>query len=291
MKSAGLSLLAWSMPMLTCTHPAFAKSSPTTVAATPLGSPGDWVGTGDYPAIALRYNMTGITAFRLTVDTTGTPNRCEIVESSAFEVLDKAACQRIMARARFSPARARAGKPVDGTYANRVRWTLPPGGRRPISEQFASLLLTIDQTGKVTSCRIALHVPAAAPASDGIPCEKAVESIPPTVALEFRGGFQGPLADVELQTADVFTPDFRAKVLAPLPGYEQRGLNIHHVTVTRDGKVGQCSYQEQRGSDLLIADFCGDARRGSYDPPFAAFDKDGVANGWHIMRVLLKTSK
>ena len=219
------------------------------------------------------------------------PNRCEIVESSGFEVLDKAACQRIMAKARFSPARDRAGKPVDGTYANRVRWTLPPGGRLPIGENFASMLLTIDQMGKVTSCRIALHVPAAAPASDENQCEKAVGSLPSTVALEFRGSFQGPSADVELQMADVFTPAFRAHVLAPLPGYEQRGLNIHHVTVTSDGKVAQCSYQEQRGSELLIADFCGDARRGSYDPPFAAFDKYGVANGWHIMRVLLKTSK
>ena len=290
MRTARLPLLAWSM--LACTHPAFAKPPvPATVAATPLGSPGDWVGTGDYPAAALRFDMTGITSFRLTVDRAGTPSRCEIVVSSGFDMLDDAACERIMAKARFSPARDRAGQPVDGTYANRVRWAPPPGGRLPIGENFASMLLTIDQTGKVTSCRMALHVPAVTSASDENPCENASRSLPPALALAFRSGFQGPSAAVEFQIADAFTPAFRAHVLAPLPGYEQRGLNIHSVTVARDGKVGECSYQEQRGSDLLIADFCGDARRGIYDPPFAAFDKDGIAHGWHIIRVLLKTSK
>lgn len=285
MKPAGLSLLAWSM--LTCTHPAFAKSSPTTMAATPLGSPGDWVGTGDYPATALRYDMTGVTAFRLAVDSTGMPSRCDIVESSGFDLLDKATCDRVMAKARFSPARDRTGKASDGTYANRVRWVMPLGPRPTVSERFASILLSIDQTGKVTSCRIVLE----APESAENPCEQTQRSLPATVGLEFRGSFQGSTADVELRMADFFTPALRARVLAPMPGYEQRSLNIHHFTVTSDGKIGQCSYQEQRGSELLIADFCGDARRGSYDPPFAAFDKDGVANGWHIMRVLLKTSK
>jgi hypothetical protein len=136
-----------------------------------------------------------------------------------------------------------------------------------------------------------LHVPAESVTSAENLCEQAFNSPPPALGLEFRGNFQGPSADVEIQLADVFTPALRARVLSPMSGYEQRGLNIHRFTVTGDGKLGQCSYEEQRGSVFLATDFCGEAGRQNFDPPFSAFNKDGVASGWHIMRVLLKTGQ
>jgi hypothetical protein len=185
--------------------------------------------------------MTGVTAFRLAVDRTGKPNRCDIVESSGFDVLDMTTCQRLMVNARFSPLRDRAGKPIEGTYSNRIRWVLPPGAGLPVSERFASMLLSIDQTGNVTSCRIVLHVPAESVTSAENLCEQAFNSPPPALGLEFRGNFQGPSADVEIQLADVFTPALRARVLSPMSGYEQRGLSIHRFTVTDDGKLGQWS--------------------------------------------------
>jgi TonB family protein len=290
MTAARLSLLALSM--LAGAHSAFAKTpASVSAAATPLGSPGDWIGSGDYPATALRFDMTGVTVFRLAVDATGKPSRCDIVESSGFDVLDTATCQRLMGNARFSPSRDRSGKPMEGTYSNRVRWVMPLGARPPVSERFASMLLSIDQTGTVTSCRFVFHVPAEAAMSAENPCKQALNSQPPALGLEFRGSFQGPSADVEIQLADVFTPALRARVLSPMPGHEQRALNIHQFTVTNDGKIGQCSYEEQRGSELLATDFCLEARRENFDPPFSAFNKDGVASGWHIMRVLLKTGQ
>jgi hypothetical protein len=223
------------------------------------------------------------------VDPTGQPSHCEIVESSGFDVLDTATCQRLMVNARFSPSRDPAGRREDGEYSNRVRWVLPDGARLPVSERFASMVLSIDQTGNVTSCRVVLHVPAEHATPDENPCELVLNSQPPALGLEIRGKFQGPSAEVEIQLADVFTPALRARVLSPVPGYEQRGLNIHQFTVSSDGQLGRCSYKEQRGSDLLATDFCLEASRENFDPPFSAVDKDGIANGWHIMRVLLKT--
>jgi len=41
----------------------------------------------------------------------------------------------------------------------------------------------------------------------------------------------------------------------------------------------------------LAIDYCLQARGKNFDPPFSALDKDGVASGWHIMRVLLKTAR
>lgn len=289
MKVARLSLLALSM--LAGIDAPFAKAPASVpVTATPVGSPGDWIGSGDYPATALRFDMTGVTVFRLVVDPAGKPSRCDIVESSGFDTLDTATCQRLIANAHFSPARDRAGKPIEGTYSNRVRWVMPPGAQLPVTERFASMLLSIDQAGNVTSCRTIVHLPTEAATPAGNACEQALKSMPPAFGREFRGNFQGVSADVEFQLADAFTPALRARVLSPMPGYEQRGLSIYRFTVGSDRKIGQCRYEEQRGSDLLATDFCLAATREIFDPPFSAFDKDGVASGWHIMRVLLKTS-
>lgn len=267
------------------------EAVPVSVTAAPMGSPASWLNPNDYPAAAMRYAMTGITAFTLTVDATGKPSRCDIIQSSGFDILDAATCQRLIANARFAPPRNRAGKPVEGTYNGRVRWALPEGATHPVSETFGSMLLSIDQAGKVTSCRMAIHVPAIVSAMAEKSCGQGMEMPPAALGMEFRGNYQGSSAEVEIQQADAFTSDLRARVLSPMPGYEQRGLNIYHFTVTKDGKLGQCSYEEQRGSERLATDYCAQAHRNNYDPPFSSFDKDGVANGWHIVRVLLKTGK
>jgi TonB family protein len=287
MKIGRLSLVA--LAMLACTHVSLAKTRELPPSeATPVGSPGDWLSPDDYPAVALRYSMVGKTAFKLTVDTTGKPSRCDIVESSGFDVLDRATCERLMANAKFSPAHNRAAKVVESSFSSRVRWVLPNGMKPTLGETFGFASLTVDQTGKVTSCRMVIHVPAVGAALSEKPCGRGIEP-PPAFILELLGNHQGPSTEIELQQADVFTPELRARVLAPKPGYEQRGLNVYHFTVTKDGKIGQCSYAEQRGIDHFATDYCGQAHNNSYDPPFSAFGKDGVANGWHIARALLKT--
>jgi TonB family protein len=287
MKGARSTLLALSMlasaGLAVARTPAQAATQPE-----PIDSPGEWIGPGDYPVAALRFEMTGTTAFRLTVDGTGQPSRCDIVESSGFDMLDAATCERVMAKARFSPARDRAGKPVEGRYSNRVRWALPEGPQVPGTEQFVSMRQTIDQTGTITSCHATQHVPDTAAAGPS-PCDYSAKLQQPAVGLNIRGDFQGPSAEVEILMANVFTPELRARVLSPKAGYEQRGLNIHRFTVGDDRKISQCVYEEQRGSALLATHFCQEIHDAAIDPPFSAFDKDGTATGWRIVRVLLKT--
>lgn len=278
--------------MLTCAHTAYAKTSEESpIGPLPAGSPGNWIGSDDYPAVALRFNMTGVTAFKLVVDPVGKPSRCDIVESSGFDVLDSATCQRLMANAQFTPLHNREGKPIEGTYSSRVKWVVPDGGAPAISESFGSMLLSIDQTGKVTSCRIVVHIPITKAASTEKPCGAGMQPPPPALAMEFRGNYQGASAEVEIQQADFFTPALRTRLLSPMLGYEQRALNVHRFKITKDGKLGQCSYEEQRGSQGLATNYCMEVRDRNFDPPFSAFDKDGVASGWHIARVLLKTGK
>lgn len=93
--------------------------------AVPRGNAGLWVTPNDYPADDLRRGNQGITRFRLTVDAQGKVQDCTVTGSSGFASLDRVACARLAARAKFTPATDEAGAKVIGTYASAVRWQIP----------------------------------------------------------------------------------------------------------------------------------------------------------------------
>ncbi|WP_137405618.1 energy transducer TonB [Sphingobium sp. MP9-4] len=97
-----------------------AASSPT-----PTGNPGDRVTSEDYPATALREGQEGVTAFLLDIDKNGVPVKCTISSSSGAATLDQATCDLLIARARFTPARDTNGKPLVGSYSNKINWRIP----------------------------------------------------------------------------------------------------------------------------------------------------------------------
>ena len=93
--------------------------------ATPRGNPGSWIRSDDYPARALRAGEEGTVRFNLTIGLNGAVTACQIVGSSGFPALDEATCRLVSRRARFNPAVDSTGAPVEGRYANTVRWRLP----------------------------------------------------------------------------------------------------------------------------------------------------------------------
>lgn len=285
------SLLA--LAMLTGFSPAWANAPAPLQAPVPIGSPADWIDPGDYPATALRYDMTGVTAFRLAVDPEGRPTRCDIATSSGFDVLDKATCERLMTRARFSPSRGGKVGTAERAYVGRVRWVMPEDVTppAPVSERFGRLLLSFDPAGKLSSCRMVIDVPIAATPPPQPPCKLLEESMPPAFTDAVKGTAAGSQVEAELQTAITFTPELRARVLATRPGYEQLALSVHRFTVTKEGTLGKCIFEEQRGIESMIGNNCMTMDAGKFDPPFSAFDKDGIATGWQITRALLKTGR
>jgi TonB family protein len=94
-------------------------------AAAPTGHPGLWVTNDDYPERAMREEREGVAGFRLTIDANGLPTDCEITTSSGHADLDAATCTLVRERSRFTPARDRRGKPIVGTYSNRIIWQIP----------------------------------------------------------------------------------------------------------------------------------------------------------------------
>lgn len=100
--------------------PAFAA-----LAARPRGNPAQWVTTNDYPTAALRMEQEGLVRVRLAVSAEGRATGCEVTASSGFAELDQATCDKLVRRARFTPASDESGAKVSGNWATSVRWAIP----------------------------------------------------------------------------------------------------------------------------------------------------------------------
>ncbi|HEX4846885.1 MAG TPA: energy transducer TonB [Novosphingobium sp.] len=149
----------------------------------PTGNPGVWVQQSDYPPAALREEREGNTGFRLYVDATGRPTACTVTSSSGSPDLDETACEMMMLRARFKPARDSKGLPTAGTFASRVRWVLP---RDPEAYAPGERVLTfyIQPDGLVTNCQETLNGEIVVPGQSGIrsPCIGGLRMTPPVDA-------------------------------------------------------------------------------------------------------------
>ncbi len=80
----------------------------------------------DYPAAALRAGEQGIVKVALDVGAEGRVTACTILASSRSSILDASTCRILRARARFTPARDAAGKPVADRYETAIGWSLSP---------------------------------------------------------------------------------------------------------------------------------------------------------------------
>ena len=95
-------------------------------SAKPLGNPGAWIGSDDYPAAALRAGDQGRVVVSVEIDTDGTPGSCIIETSSGHSSLDLATCQAITAHGDFLPALDSGGQPMRSRWTSPgVRWLLP----------------------------------------------------------------------------------------------------------------------------------------------------------------------
>lgn len=108
-------------------------NSPLTVVpantATPMGNPGDWIGTNDYPRSAIRAGEEGRVRVTLAIGPDGTPSGCSVAASSGSWALDNTTCTILMQRGRFDLARpgGAGSKPgeVRRWTSPSVRWVLP----------------------------------------------------------------------------------------------------------------------------------------------------------------------
>lgn len=150
----------------------------------PIGNPGTWVTTLDYPMIALQHEMEGVVSITMRVSAEGKVVGCVVTQSSGYEVLDGTTCTLMKLRAEYSPARDKLGKAVPSDVSQRIRWqqpqdadsashpmTLPAPNPHSIIVQY-----DVDASGVVVDCEVPWSVglppgmdPCAAPAAIKMP--------------------------------------------------------------------------------------------------------------------------
>ncbi|WP_374414182.1 energy transducer TonB [Novosphingobium colocasiae] len=94
-------------------------------AAMVRNNPAGWATTADYPTRELRDGHQGPVRFELAIDAGGRVSRCTVTASSGWADLDRATCDLVSRRARFTPAMDTAGNQAAGTYSGTIRWVIP----------------------------------------------------------------------------------------------------------------------------------------------------------------------
>lgn len=88
----------------------------------PLGSPGDWLKSKDYPTKALVRWQSGRVHFRLMVDAMGAVSDCAVQDIVPSPDFAKVTCDLLAKRARFKPATGKDGSPHASYYINTVNF-------------------------------------------------------------------------------------------------------------------------------------------------------------------------
>lgn len=118
--------------------------------------------TDDYPASALRNNISGTVGYMVTVAADGTIAECTVTTTSGSNELDATTCNLLSQRARFDPARDENGQPVISNYSGRMTWQIPNGF--PVIPRSVLVEFDVTADGKVENCQA--HATPATPQVD-----------------------------------------------------------------------------------------------------------------------------
>tara|TARA_B100000678_G_scaffold222425_1_gene189974 strand:- start:370 stop:1086 length:717 start_codon:yes stop_codon:yes gene_type:complete len=127
------------------------------VPPEPVGNPGDWIMTSDYPASANANGEEGTVSVKLSISATGDVTACEVVAGTASDSLKQLTCTLLSERAKFNPARGPDGKAVSGFYNSAVLWKIPEsgGGLQPAPrDENWDYSFVLETDGSVSKCVI-----------------------------------------------------------------------------------------------------------------------------------------
>lgn len=94
-------------------------------APKPIGSPGNWLTTVDYPSASLMRGHNGIVQFRLDLDEAGKILGCHILARTNPDEFADVSCRALTRRAKFEPALDATGKAMKSFYISKIRFIIP----------------------------------------------------------------------------------------------------------------------------------------------------------------------
>jgi len=95
------------------------------VITPPKANPASFFGPDAYPAAALRAGQQGRTIAVAVIDKKGTVKTCIVAATSGSPTLDRATCDVLTQRGRFSPGLDKDGNAVSAHVVVPVKWVLP----------------------------------------------------------------------------------------------------------------------------------------------------------------------
>ena len=78
----------------------------------------------DYPSDAYAARWSGTTHFLLLIDERGAVRDCTLIATSGMAVIDSRSCGIVTRKGKFAPAISTDGKPVKGSWSQRITWRL-----------------------------------------------------------------------------------------------------------------------------------------------------------------------
>lgn len=90
----------------------------------PISNPGQWFGSGDYPHKMVMEGVEGLIRFRLIIEDDGRIGGCHIQQSTRPAEFDRAVCNAMTKRGKFTPALDADGRPIRSYWRSSVRFML-----------------------------------------------------------------------------------------------------------------------------------------------------------------------
>lgn len=154
-------------------------------AAEPIGDPGTWITSADYPSSEVQTGSAGATETVLLIDEKGEVRDCRVRLSSGSATLDATGCALLKVRGKFRPARDGTGARVATYKEQRIVWRRSPDAdfRLPGVPSVVSVAVDVDVDGVIQGCTLLEKAPprAAPPPTLAFPTRRAVRPAqPPT---------------------------------------------------------------------------------------------------------------
>jgi TonB family protein len=214
--------IAWRLAEASPAPGASGGSTPPSRRARPVRPLQTLVGHDDYPADASSAGERGAVRFELGVDPDGRATECRLRVTSGSASLDGATCRLMRERARFTPARDAAGRPVADRYRGHLWW--PPAQ--------AGLAMT-----SVAPAPAVILTPVKPPAAPPPPIHPRI--------------VEGPQPRAPLQSY-LTMADYPASALAQ----GEQGRPRFRLIVGVDGRVVNCVITASSGSSALDNTTC-----------------------------------
>lgn len=205
----------------------------------------------DYPQVSLVNHEEGSVTVRLKIDSSGLVSSCRVARSSGHVALDEQTCALFRARARFEPAKDRAGRPVGSAHTQQISWKL--GDRSvamPRQAWMVRVTLGLNRDGAIGHCKLE----ATGIVSKPHDCEVLLS------ATKASGGNNPSLAHIAgfAITETHFYPVGAGEVAVPpaLAGATLVAQQVSNVVIEADGRISGCEGIRYSGAASPQTDAC-----------------------------------